>query len=209
MVVAAISRNRRNLDQLRATHGWSEDAVKLYACDATSQGSADKAIESISLDLGVPSLVIYLVQDSQSAVSIDTEPTALEDMWRANCLGAFIIARKAAKLMMTRGHGTIIFAGATSAIIGRPGYLTLAVGKFSLRALSQVMARELWPLGIHVVHVLIDGGGFHFGRKLDDSVGTDPEAAAKTFLMLHNQPKNSWTHELDLRPWNERFWKHC
>jgi NAD(P)-dependent dehydrogenase (short-subunit alcohol dehydrogenase family) len=110
--------------------------------------------------------------------------------------------------MDSRGSGTIIFAGATSAIVGRPGFLALATGKFSLRGLSQVIARELWPRGIHVVHVIIDGGSFYFGQEREEP-GTDPEAAATTFLMLHTQAKNAWTHELDLRPWNERFWKHC
>ena len=208
MLVAALARNRKNLADLMEAKNWAPDRVKLYACDATHQASFDNTLECIRSDLGVPDLVIYLVQNSMSALSLDMEPTALEDSWRANCLGAFIVARSCARLMTARGSGTIIFAGATSAIIGRPGYLALATGKFALRALSQVIARELWPRGIHVIHVLIDGGAFYFGQERDVP-GTDPDAAAKTFLMLHCQEKNAWTHELDLRPWNERFWKHC
>ena len=208
MRIAGIARDKEHLAQLREANEWPEESVRLYACDAANETSFNNALSCISLDLGTPNLVIYLVQASMFGPSLDIEPTALEDAWRANCLGAFIVARSTSKLMAVRGSGTLIFAGATSGIIGRAGYLGLAVGKFALRALSQVMARELWPQGIHVAHVIIDGGSFYFGQRSADS-GTDPEAAANTFLMIHNQPKNSWTHELDLRPWNEHFWEHC
>ena len=208
MVVAALARDRKNLAALMEAKGWSPNRVKLYASDATHQASFENTLECVRSDLGAPNLVIYLVDSAKWALSVDIEPNALEDSWRANCLGAFIVARASARLMTSRGSGTIIFAGATSAIIGRRGYLALATGKFSLRGLAQVFARELWPRGIHVAHVLIDGGSFYFGQERDEP-GTDPDAAAKTFLMLHGQAKNAWTHELDLRPWNESFWKHC
>lgn len=208
MQVAAIARDQKNLKALMEAGDWPSESVKLYACDATHQSSFNNALECIRSDLGIPDLVIYLVHYSMSAPAMEIEPTALEESWRANCLGGFIVARNCARLMISRGSGTIIFAGATSAIIGRARYLGLATGKFALRALTQVLARELWPHGIHVAHVLIDGASFYFGRDRGIA-GTDPEAAARTFLHLHRQAKNAWTHELDLRPWNEDFWKHC
>ena len=121
MHVAAIARSRAHLDALMDQERWPRDRVHLYGCDATHEASFTNVLECVRSDLGAPNLVIYLVQHSMFGVSIDIEPTDLEESWRANCLGAFIVARASARLMTTRGSGTIIFAGATSPIIGRPG----------------------------------------------------------------------------------------
>jgi NAD(P)-dependent dehydrogenase (short-subunit alcohol dehydrogenase family) len=106
------------------------------------------------------------------------------------------------------GRGTIILAGATSGIIGRRGYLNLAVGKFGLRALSQVVARELGPKGIHVVHVLIDGSIAEDPQPSSEPE-LRPEHLAELFWALHRQPSSCWTSELDARPSEEKFWEHC
>jgi NAD(P)-dependent dehydrogenase (short-subunit alcohol dehydrogenase family) len=102
-----------------------------------------------------------------------------------------------------------VFVGSTSSLIGRAGHLNLAVGKFGQRALAQVMARELWPRGIHVVHAVVDADIAEEPLQAATTPQSDPSHIAAAILALHRQPKTAWTSELDLRPWNERFWEHC
>ncbi len=109
--------------------------------------------------------------------------------------------------MQARGTGTIVFAGSTSGVLARAGHLNLAVGKHGLRALSHVMARELGPQGIHVVHLVVDA-------DIDDGTPSretqmSPIHLAETILAIHAQPASCWTSELDVRPSSERFWEHC
>jgi NAD(P)-dependent dehydrogenase (short-subunit alcohol dehydrogenase family) len=112
--------------------------------------------------------------------------------------------------MAKRGQGTIIFSGATAALRGSAGFANLAVPKFGLRALAQSMARELGPRGIHVGFVIIDGQiESERYRHLIDERGKDsllaPDAIAETYLQLHRQPRSAWSHEIDIRPWSEKF----
>ena len=159
-------------------------------------------------DMGVPHLVIYLVQGFSPGRAINVEVPAFEECWRQNCLGAFIVAREAARRMAALKRGTIVLIGSTSGVVGRADHLNLAVGKFGLRALSQVMARELWPDGIHIVHLVIDADI----REEESSNINYPQAHPKDIsdiiYALHRQPKSTWSSEVDVRPWNEQFWKH-
>ena len=128
--------------------------------------------------------------------------------------GGFLMGRETAKRMLPRGRGTIIFTGATASLRGREGYAAFAGAKAALRALAQSMARELGPRGIHVAHVVIDGAidtefirsNFPERYALKDQEGIlNPDHIAENYWMLHMQPRDAWTHELDLRPWMERF----
>jgi NAD(P)-dependent dehydrogenase (short-subunit alcohol dehydrogenase family) len=132
---------------------------------------------------------------------LELEPSDMETMWRVGALGGFLLAREAARHMLPRGRGTVIFTGATASLRGGAGFAAFAGGKFALRALAQSLARELGPSGIHVAHVVLDGqvGRDPAGAKID------PDAVAETYLALHLQPKSAWTHELDLRPSVEKF----
>jgi NAD(P)-dependent dehydrogenase (short-subunit alcohol dehydrogenase family) len=118
------------------------------------------------------------------------------------------VSKEAAKAMCRVGRGTILFAGATSGTIGRKGYVNLAIGKFGLRALAQVIARELAPEGIHVAHVVIDGDISDSGNE-DEGPHIDAHELAELFWMLHMQPRSCWSSEVDVRPATERFWEHC
>jgi NAD(P)-dependent dehydrogenase (short-subunit alcohol dehydrogenase family) len=165
-------------------------------------------MRDVDSELGIPELVVYAVQNFCPGTLLSTEACAFEDAWRGNCYGAFLVAREAARRMVSSGRGSILLAGATSGTQGRKGYINLAVGKFGLRALAQVMAKELGPLGVHVAHVVIDGGiaesdALHVEPKID------PIALARTFYMLHRQPPSCWTSEIDVRPSSEAFWEHC
>ena len=124
------------------------------------------------------------------------------------------MGRAVARAMLTRGHGTIIFTGATASLRGGAGFAAFAGAKHALRALAQSMARELGPQGIHVAHVVIDGAidtafiaqNFPERYALKEKDGIlDPEAIAENYWQLHRQPRSAWTHELDLRPWTETW----
>ena len=185
------------------------DIAHTYAADATSETSMQACVANIQQDVGIPDLAVYCIQAFIPGGVLETSVAAFEDAWRANCLGAFIAARELGSRMVARGSGTIVFAGATSATIGRAGYLNLSVGKFGLRALAQVAARELGHRGIHVAHMLIDA---HIEEGDDGGEGgptADAVDVANVICSIHEQPRSTWTHELDLRPWNERFWEHC
>jgi NAD(P)-dependent dehydrogenase (short-subunit alcohol dehydrogenase family) len=129
-------------------------------------------------------------------------------------LGGFLMGREVARAMLGRGHGTIIFTGATASMRGSAGFCAFAGAKHALRALAQSMARELGPQGIHVAHVVIDGSidtpfiaeNFpeRYATKSEDGI-LSPDAIAENYWSLHRQPRSAWTHELDLRPWAETW----
>jgi NAD(P)-dependent dehydrogenase (short-subunit alcohol dehydrogenase family) len=183
--------------------------VASHGADATDEVAVAKLFDRIEAVHGTPTLVVYAVQYSGPGAATEIELPAFETAWRHNCLGAFLVARRAARMMLSRGSGTIVFVGSTSSLLGRAGYLNLAVGKFGQRAIAQVMARELWPKGIHVAHAVIDADISEDPAGLATPPQADPQDIAAAILALHNQPKTAWTSELDLRPWNETFWEHC
>jgi NAD(P)-dependent dehydrogenase (short-subunit alcohol dehydrogenase family) len=135
-------------------------------------------------------------------------------VWEMAALAGFLTGREAARVMTPRGRGTIIFTGATASLRGGPGFAAFAGAKFALRALAQSMARELGPKGIHVAHPIIDGAidtafirenfPARYALKEQDGI-LNPEHIAETYWQIHMQPRDAWTHELDLRPWMETF----
>jgi NAD(P)-dependent dehydrogenase (short-subunit alcohol dehydrogenase family) len=135
-------------------------------------------------------------------------------IWEMACFGGFLVGREAARRMVPRGRGTIIFTGATASVRGRANFAAFAGAKHALRALAQSMARELGPKGIHVAHTVIDGAidtefirtNFPqaYAKKDEDGI-LNPDHIAEQYWMLHRQPRDAWTHELDLRPWSENW----
>jgi NAD(P)-dependent dehydrogenase (short-subunit alcohol dehydrogenase family) len=135
-------------------------------------------------------------------------------VWEMAALAGFLTGREAARVMTPRGRGTIIFTGATASLRGGPGFAAFAGAKFALRALAQSMARELGPKGIHVAHPIIDGAidtafirdnfPARYALKEQDGI-LNPEHIAEAYWQIHMQPRDAWTHELDLRPWMETF----
>lgn len=179
-----------------------------FGCDLTREASVIDLFNNVASKVGRPSLVVYNVEHFVPGTVLETEISAFEDCWRAMCLGGFIVGREAARRMLGAGHGTIVYVGATAALRGRQGYVNLAVGKFGIRALAQVLARELGPNGIHVAHVIVDGGILSPRSPVDAEKNMSslfPQEIADTVLHLHKQHKSAWTHEMDLRPWIEPF----
>jgi len=146
---------------------------------------------------------------------LDTTERVFRKVWEMACYAGFLAGREAARLMLPRGQGSIFFTGATASMRGGPGYAAFAGAKFGLRAVAQSMARELGPDGIHVAHLVIDSGvdtAWVRERRRQAGRGEaeagelmSPDSIAETYWMLHHQPRDAWTHELDLRPHGERW----
>jgi NAD(P)-dependent dehydrogenase (short-subunit alcohol dehydrogenase family) len=209
MRVALASRNAERLDCLVAEIARAGGTARAYGCNATDERSIARLMSRVSSDFTIPSLVVYAVQSFCPGRVLEVEVAAFEESWRHNCLGGFIVAREAGRAMAPAGRGTIILTGSTSSLIGRADHLNLAVGRFGLRALAQVLAREVWPTGIHVAHVVIDADIQENVLGTDEYPQAAPEHLAEAVLTLHRQPRTAWTSEIDFRPWNEKFWEHC
>ena len=144
----------------------------------------------------------------------DTTERVYRKVWEMAALAGFLVGREAARAMLPRGRGTIIFTGATASLRGGAGFAAFAGAKHALRALAQSLAREVGPQGIHVAHTVIDGAidtqfiaeNFPQRYALKDKDGIlNPEHIAEAYWQLHCQPRSAWTHEMDLRPWMETW----
>ncbi|MFM0627380.1 SDR family NAD(P)-dependent oxidoreductase [Paraburkholderia xenovorans] len=160
------------------------------------------------------SVVVFNAGNNQHIPFQEVSSAQFEDFWRVGCLGGFLVGKEAANLMLPQRQGTIIFTGASGSLRGKPGYAHFAAAKAGLRMVSQSMAREFGPQGLHVAHVVIDGGinGTRLKNLRPDAVaqrGTDGllniDAIAETYWQLYLQHPTAWTHEIDLRPFKESF----
>lgn len=202
-----VARDGVRLESLAASLRNEGATCKPYPCDVTHESSVESLFDSFTADFGAPDLVVYGLQSFGPGNACDVGVPAFEDGWRHNCFGAFLVSRAATRIMAANGRGTLVLVGSTSALLGREGHLNLAVGKFGQRALAQVLAREVWPKGVHVVHMVIDAD-IREGEA-ESYPQAEPTDLAKAVLFLHRQPRSAWTSEIDLRPWNEKFWEHC
>ena len=206
--VAMAARDKEKLEKLLSED--PQDNVQSYSCDVADRSSVETLFEAASRDLASPNLVVFNAGAFEPGSILEISPADFERCWRVGCLGGFHVGQLAARAMVQKGTGTILFTGATASLRGSARFANLAVPKFGLRALAQSMARELGPKGIHVGHVIIDGQiRSERYRDLVTERGPDallsPDAIADTFYQLHLQDRSAWTFELDLRPWVERF----
>jgi NAD(P)-dependent dehydrogenase (short-subunit alcohol dehydrogenase family) len=182
--------------------------------DARDEAQMVALFDRVEAEIGPVEVAVFNIGANSPMSLLDESERRYRKIWELCALGGFFTAREAARRMAPRGHGTILFTGATASVRGGAGFAAFAGGKHALRALAQSAARELGPKGIHVAHIVIDGAidtdfirsqfPERYAQKADDGI-LDPEAIAANYLMLHHQPRNAWTHELDLRPWREKF----
>jgi NAD(P)-dependent dehydrogenase (short-subunit alcohol dehydrogenase family) len=200
MRIALAARDPRKLATLAA-----ETNATAYACDVSK--ADDVAHLFAQLD-GPPDVVVFNPSARARGPVADLIPHEVERAIAISAFGGFLVGQAAVRAMLPRGSGTIIFTGASASVKGYPLSAPFAMGKFALRGLAQSMARELAPKGIHIAHVVIDGGIRSAGRQdppdAPDSL-LDPDAIAETYLHLVNQPRTAWTWEIEVRPWVERF----
>jgi NAD(P)-dependent dehydrogenase (short-subunit alcohol dehydrogenase family) len=209
--VALMARSEEASRTIQAEVTSGGGVAGSFACDASDEGSARSAFERVRKELGDPEVLVYNAGAFQMGGILQLSPADLERTWRINCLGGLVTAQAVLPKMVERGRGTILFTGATAALRGSANFASLAVGKFGLRALAQSMARELGPRGIHVAHIVIDGGidtprvrAMVAGRGSATTL-LSPAAIAETYWHLHGQDPSAWTHEMDLRPSVEKF----
>ena len=171
-------------------------------------------VDQIEEEVGRLEVVVFNIGANVRFSVVDTTERVYVKVWEMAALAGFLTGKEAARVMLPRGRGTILFTGATASLRGRNGYAAFAGAKNALRATAQSMARELGPRGIHVAHVVIDGaidGAFTRERlpDIDASVARDevlkPDEIARNYVWLHRQGRSAWTHEMDLRPWSETW----
>jgi NAD(P)-dependent dehydrogenase (short-subunit alcohol dehydrogenase family) len=157
---------------------------------------------------GVPDIVVYNASARARGPVAELVPAEVERAIMVSAFGGFLVAKEAVARMLPKGHGAVLFTGASASVKGYPLSAAFAMGKFALRGLAQSMARELAPQGIHVAHFVIDGAIRNPGRNeppdKPDSM-LDPDAIAATYLGVLHQPRSAWSWEIELRPWVERF----
>jgi NAD(P)-dependent dehydrogenase (short-subunit alcohol dehydrogenase family) len=201
--VALAARSTGDLDAL-----VKETGARAFACDAAERGEVEKLFADVDASVGAPDIVIYNASFRTRGPFVDLDPADVQKALDVTAFGAFLVAQQAARRMLPNKHGAILLTGASAGVKGYPQSAPFAMGKFALRGLAQSMARELSPQGIHVAHVVIDGG-IRSARRPDavdkpDSM-LDPAAIADSYMHLIHQPRSAWAWEIELRPWVEKF----
>jgi NAD(P)-dependent dehydrogenase (short-subunit alcohol dehydrogenase family) len=201
--VALAARTTTDLDAL-----VKETGARAFACDASQRSEVDRLFADLDASSGAPEIVVYNASFRTRGAFVDLDPADVEKALDVTAYGAFLVSQQAARRMLPKRHGAILLTGASAGVKGYPQSAPFAMGKFALRGLAQSMARELSPQGIHVAHVVIDGGIRSAHREdppdKPDSL-LDPDAIAATYMHLIHQPRSAWAWEIEVRPWVERF----
>ena len=204
--VIGLSRSERASEHIKPLVEQGGGRYTHLACDITRASEVAAALEPHADKIGV---LIHNAHVLAIKPFLDTAVDEFEHVWRVACLGAMISARTVLPHMVARGSGAIIFTGATAGLRGGANFSAFAAAKFALRGFAQSLAREFGPKGIHVAHVVLDG--LIDEGQTDQRFGTspagrmEPQAIAQAYLDLARQAVSAWTHEMDLRPFSERF----
>jgi len=199
--VALAARSVEDLDALKR-----ETGAATFACDASARTDVEKLFVELEAAGGAPEIVIYNASYRTRGPLVELDPAEVERSIAVSAFGAFLVAQQAVRRMLPKQRGAILFTGASASVKGYAQSASFAMGKFALRGLAQSMARELAPQGIHVAHVVIDGG-IKSARRSESSPASllDPDAIAQSYLHLIHQPRSTWSWEIELRPWVEKF----
>ena len=208
---------RRNGDRLAPlVDELNQQGLTAYAftCDARKEDELIGLFEHVESSIGALEVVVFNIGANVPMKIVDTDSRKFFKIWEMACFSGFLTGREAAKRMLTRGQGTIIFTGATASLRGAAGFGAFASAKAGLRAMAQSLAKEMGPKNIHVAHVVIDAPVdtawiMENVREASELKANDglvvPAHLAENYLMLHNQPRDAWTFELDIRPWSESW----
>lgn len=208
--VLAGGRTRAKLEAVVAGIEAAGGRAEAVVADATDSLEIGKLFDRA----GDPEIVVFNAGVNIRTPFRDLSVETFEEAWRTNTLGGFVVGREAARRMVPKGRGTLIFTGATASLRGAANFAAFASAKAGLRALAQSAARELGPLGLHVAHAVIDGGidGERLRARRPERVAAAGEdgllnidAIAEAYWQLHRQHRSAWTLELDLRPYKEPF----
>ena len=196
------------VEQIKAEGGQAY----AFGSDARKEDEMIALVETIERDIAPIEVAVFNIGANVRFGITETTSRVYQKVWEMACFGGFLMGREVTKVMLPRARGTIIFTGATASLRGREGFAAFAGAKHALRALAQSMARELWPKGIHVAHPVIDGAidtefirsNFpeRYAQKAEDGI-LNPDHIADAYWQIHQQPRDAWTHETELRPWME------
>ena len=204
------------IDQIRAEGGVAHG----FGSDARQPEAVEALIADIETRIGPIEVLVFNIGANAPSSVLEETPRKYYKIWEMACFSGFLNAQQVARRMVAHAEvdasrqRTILFTGATASLRGSANFSAFAGAKHALRALAQSMARELGPRGIHVAHVVVDGAidtafirdNFPQRYALKDQDGIlNPDHIADTYFMLHQQPRDAWTHEIDLRPWMEKF----
>jgi NAD(P)-dependent dehydrogenase (short-subunit alcohol dehydrogenase family) len=196
----------RSTDDLAALS--REIGATTFACDASKRSDVEALFAGLDKGPGAPEIVIYNPSYRTRGPVAELDPVDVEKSLMVSAFGGFLVAQQAVKRMLPKQSGCIVFTGASASVKGYAQSAPFAMGKFALRGLAQSMARELHPQGIHVAHVIVDGGIKSDRRQepADKPASMlDPNDIAAAYLDVIRQRKSAWTHEVEVRPWVEKF----
>jgi NAD(P)-dependent dehydrogenase (short-subunit alcohol dehydrogenase family) len=214
-LVACVTRRQADklaplVERIRAEGGTAHG----FGSDARKEDEMTALVARIEAEIAPIEVAVFNIGANVRFSITETTERVYRKVWEMGALAGFLMGREVAKAMLPRGRGTMLFTGATSSLRGSAGFAAFAGAKHALRALAQSMARELGPKGIHVAHVVIDGAidtafiaeNFpeRYAQKASDGI-LDPDAIAENYWQLHRQQRSAWTHEMDLRPWSEKW----
>ncbi len=213
--IACVTRRHEDkLKPLVEAIGEAGGRAHAFGSDARKEEAVIELVQRIEHNVAPLEVAVFNIGANVRFGITETTERVYRKVWEMGCYAGFLVGREAAKAMLPRKRGTILFTGATASVRGSAGFAAFSGAKHALRALAQSMARELGPQGIHVAHVLIDGAIdtafitqlFPERYALKDRDGIlDPAAIAEQYWQLHCQQRSAWTHELDLRPWIETW----
>jgi NAD(P)-dependent dehydrogenase (short-subunit alcohol dehydrogenase family) len=215
--VVCMTRRPRHLEQLAALaaeiRADGGDA-RAFGVDARKEADMIALFDRIEAEVGPLEVVVFNIGANVRFGIVETTAQVFLKVWEMACFAGFLTGREAARVMLPRGRGTILFTGASASLRGKEGFSAFASAKAGLRTMAQSLARELGPKGIHVAHVVVDGaidGVFarstleNIDNLLKQDVILKPPEIAANYVWLHRQPRSAWTHEIDLRPWAETW----
>jgi NAD(P)-dependent dehydrogenase (short-subunit alcohol dehydrogenase family) len=201
--VALAARSTGDLEGLA-----TEIGAPTFACDASKRADVEKLFADLDGSFGGPEIVVYNPSYRTRGPIAELDPDEVEKTLMVSAFGGFLVGQQAVRRMLPKKHGCIVFTGASASVKGYPLSAAFAMGKFALRGLAQSMSRELHPKGIHVAHVIVDGG-IKSERRPEPAGKTasllNPTSIAASYLHLIHQPHSAWSSELELRPWVETF----
>ncbi len=196
----------RSVDDLASLA--KETGAKTFACDASKTDAVKRLYTDVAAALGDPYAVVYNASYRTRGPLAELVPAEVEKALAVTAFGGFLVAQEAARRMLPKGEGVILLTGASASVKGYPQSAPFAMGKFALRGLAQSMARELQPQGIHVAHIVVDGG-IRSARRPEAAdrpdATLDPDAIAASYVYLLQQDRSAWTWEIEVRPWVEKF----
>jgi len=211
--VAVTGRTKARIEAVAASIEAQGGSAFAVVADVGREEDVVAARDAVAAR-GALAAAVFNPADAVRAPSLELSAQAFEDAWRTSTLGGFLFGREVARTLLPAGGGTLLFTGATASLRGRPPFGAFAAAKAGLRSVAQTFAREFGPRGIHVAHVILDGGidGERLRTRAPQRVreaGEDGllalDAIADVYWHLHAQPRSAWTHELDLRPFKEPF----